>query len=82
MKGTNIIKGPVLQTPSGLVYSVTLLSGHIVTSPMGFGVDIESVVPTDISVKDNTRHLEDYEPGANREQVHNALRRVATAKKP
>jgi hypothetical protein len=81
MKGKNIIKAPFLQTPSSLVYSITLLSGHIVTSPAGFGVDIESVVPTDVSVKDSTRHLEDYELGANGEQVRNTLRRVATKKK-
>lgn len=79
MKSKNIIKGPILPTPSGLVYSITLLSGHIVTSPAGFGVDIESVVPTE-SI-DNTHYLEDYEPGASREQVHNVLRHVATAKK-
>lgn len=73
MKSKNIIRGPVLQTPSGLMYSITLLSGHIVTNPAGFGVDIESIVP-DVSIEDGTRHLEDYEPGANREQAHNTLR--------
>lgn len=45
MKGKNIICGPVLQTPSGLVYSVTLLSGHIVTNPTGFGTDVELISP-------------------------------------
>lgn len=80
MKGKNIIKGPILPTPSGMVYSITLLSGNIVTSPAGFGVDIESVLPT--APIDSTRHLEDYEPGADREQVHDALRHVATTKKP
>jgi hypothetical protein len=66
MKTKNIIQGPVLQTSSGgLVYSVTLLSGHIVTSPAGFGIDIESIVPVDVSIEDSTRHLEDYEPSAD-----------------
>ncbi len=82
MKSKNIIHGPVLQTPSGgLVYSVTLLSGHIVTSPAGFGIDIEFIVPADVSIEDSTRHLEDHEHGSNREQVNNTLRLVATAKK-
>ena len=79
MKGKNIIKGPIIPTSSGLIYSITLLSGNIVTSPAGFGIDIESTLSTEPI--DNTRHLEDYEPGADREQVHDALRRVATAKK-
>ena len=79
MKDKNIIKGPILPTPSGLVYSITILSGNIVTSPAGFGIDIESVVPAE-SI-DSTHHLEDYEPSASKEQVHDALRRVATAKK-
>ena len=81
MKNRNVIKGPFLQTTSNLVYSVTLLSGHIVTSPAGFGIGIESIVPIDVLAKDSTRQLEDYEPGADREQVYGALRRVATASK-
>lgn len=68
MNDKNIIKGPILPTPSGLVYSITLLSGHIVTNPAGFGVDIESVVPTE-SI-DSTRHLGEYKPGVSKEQVH------------
>jgi hypothetical protein len=60
MKSKKIVYGPVLQTPSGgLVYSVTLLSGHIVTNPAGFGIGIESIVPADISIEDTARHLED-----------------------
>ena len=43
MKSENIVHGPVLQTPSGLVYSITLLSGHIVTNPTGFGTDVELI---------------------------------------
>jgi len=82
MKGDNIIHGPVLQTPSGgMVYSVTLLSGHIVTNPMGFGVSIEPIVPTDICPTDSTRQLEDYEPGATQTQVLAALKKVVTSPK-
>jgi hypothetical protein len=40
MKDENIIHGPILQTPFGLMHSVTLLSGHIVTNPAGFGADL------------------------------------------
>ena len=47
MKGKNIIYGPVLQNPSGLVYSVTLLSGRIVTNPTGFGTDDERISSID-----------------------------------
>lgn len=82
MKGKNIIKGPILSipsAPSSIVYSITLLSGHMITNPAGFGVDIDSLVS--VEPIDSTRRLENYEPGADREQVHDALRRVATARK-
>lgn len=82
MKSKNIIRGPVLQTSSGLVYSVTLLSGHIVTSPAGFGVDVELTPPISETDTNNTHRLEDYAPGANREEVHKALRHIATTQKP
>lgn len=79
MKGKNIVKGPILPTTSSLVYSITLLSGNIVTSPAGFGIG-DFALPTEPI--DSVNHLEDYEPGADREQVYDALRRVATAKRP
>jgi len=82
MKSKNIIRGPVLPTPSGLVYSVTLLSGHIITSPAGFGADVELTPPISETDTSNTHRLEDYAPGANREEVYKALRYVATAQKP
>ena len=81
MKNKNVIKGPFLQTPSNLLYSITLLSGHIVTNPAGFGTDIETIEPIEF-FKDTTHQLEPYEPGADRAQVHDALKRVATASKP
>ena len=58
MKDKNIIHGPVLQTPSGLVYSVTLLSGHIVTNPTGFGVDVDLKPPMNESDKDSSHNLD------------------------
>ena len=44
----NSIKGPFLHTPSNLVYSVTLMSGNIITSPIGFGRDIATMEPLDV----------------------------------
>ena len=41
MKNSNVIKGPILPTASAVVYSITLLSGNIVTNPSGFGNDQE-----------------------------------------
>jgi len=73
MKGKNIIHGPILQTHSGVVYSITLLSGHIVTNPEGFGIDIELTPPIRASDTDNIHRIEDYAPGANREEVHKAV---------
>jgi hypothetical protein len=46
MKNDNIIHGPFLQTPSTLVYSVTLMSGQIITSPAGFGFDVSLIPPS------------------------------------
>lgn len=63
MKNKNVIKGPFLQTHSGLVYSVTLLSGQIVTSPVGFGIETETIVPMDVIPEDSTHELKYYEPG-------------------
>jgi len=81
MKNENIIHGPIIPMHSGIIYSVTLLSGHIVTSPEGFGVNVESTPSTSESNRGDLHRLEDYAPGASRDEVHKALRRVATAKK-
>ena len=45
MRNKNVIHAPFIQAHSGggLVYSVTLLSGQIVTNPTGFGVDTEAL---------------------------------------
>jgi len=59
MKGNNVIKGPILPTVSNLVYSVTLLSGNVVTNPSGFGLEEDS------NWKPN---LEDLEPVAEKEK--------------
>ena len=60
MKGTNIIKGPILPTTSNLVYSITLLSGNIVTNPAGFGAEED--------IWENDRWKE-VEPVVDRENI-------------
>lgn len=37
MMDVTVVRGPIVQSYSGIVYSVTLLSGHVVTNPDGFG---------------------------------------------
>lgn len=70
MKVRNIIHGPIVQTHSGIVYSITLLSGHIVTSPEGFGIDIELTPKISDSDMDNIPRIEDYAPDTNQKEIH------------
>ncbi len=66
MSEKNVVNGPLLQTPSALVYSITLLSGRIVSSPLGFGIEaVDSATPT----VDVSEVLE----GANTEHLRNLL---------
>ncbi len=79
-----VIQGPIAPSiTGGVVYEVTLASGMIITNPVAFGLTERLSVSPTIIVSDKgqvlARALEDYEPGADREQVHSALRRVATA---
>ncbi len=63
MKDEKIIHGPIVRTHSGMVYSITLLSGHVVTNPEGFGVDIELTPPMRESDVDRVQQLEGRAPG-------------------
>lgn len=77
MSKKNSLRGPFLQTPSGLVYSVTLLSGHIVTNPSGFGTQVEVELSEDSAQVPDVHQLEDYRPDTTKQQVFDALRRTA-----
>ena len=77
MSKKTIVRGPFLQTSSGLVYSVTLLSGHIVTNPSGFGTQVEVELSEDSVQVPDVHRLEDHHPGATKRQVFGALRRAA-----
>ena len=77
MSKKNIVRGPFLQTSSGLVYSVTLLSGHIVTNPSGFGAQVEVESSEDSVQAPDVHRLEDHHPSATKWQVFDGLGRAA-----
>jgi hypothetical protein len=68
MKDKKIIHGPIIRTHSRMVYSITLLSGHIVTNPEGFGKDIDLLPGVNESDAESIHRVEDYGLGANRNQ--------------
>lgn len=83
-----VIQGPTAPSVTGgIIYEVTLASGMLITNPTDFGLTEYLGVSPTVIVSDKgqilarARDLEDYEPGGDREQIHNALRRVATAKR-
>jgi len=45
MTDVKTVRGPIVETYGGLIYSVTLLSGHVVTNPSGFGVPVVPPLP-------------------------------------
>ena len=84
-----VIQGPIAPSVTGgVIYEVTLASGMLITNPVAFGLIADlSVSPTTIVTEKGQvlvgareRQLEDYEPGAERERVHGASRRVATTR--
>jgi hypothetical protein len=73
MKDKKIIHGPIVQTHCGMVYSITLLSGHIVTNPEGFGKNIDLTPQVNESDADSIPRLEDFAPSANRNEAHKTV---------
>lgn len=62
MNEPTIIHGPIIPFQARMVYSITLLSGHIVTSPDGFGAEEEYTPPKNESKSEYPCHPRDYSP--------------------
>jgi hypothetical protein len=67
MREHKIIHGPIIQTNSRMIYSITLLSGHIITSPDGFA--IEDTLSMNNVDKDNWPYNEENVKNINRQEM-------------
>jgi hypothetical protein len=65
MNEPTIIHGPIIQSHTRMVYSITLLSGHVVTSPDGFGTGEAFAPPTNESKPDYLYPPGDFSPKQN-----------------
>jgi hypothetical protein len=63
MNEPKVIHGPILPFQARTIYSVTLLSGHVVTSPEGFGTDGISVQPKNMPMPEYGSNAPDYSSG-------------------
>jgi hypothetical protein len=67
MNKYKVVHGPVIQTNSRMIYSITLLSGHIITSPDGFIA--EDVFSTNNVDDNNLPRIKENTEDVNKQEI-------------